>query len=195
MRLKSASRTPAHANLEIARSRRPRPPSRGRWTGVQAQLQVLARDCGHVKNCSQAWHLPVCGRRHAGVCGAGRGSSACSGFDALAARVAADLAANRAAADDALVELSSAEPAQAAAWLQEELSASNDVIERGKRSRQQVELFQPDGDGLRNFAMGHGGCFGRGDRPLGACRGAAGLKLEAPEQQRRFHQVTVTVTG
>ena len=90
---------------------------------------------------------------------------------------------------------SSAEPAQAAAWLQEELSASNDVIERGKRSRQQVELFQPDGDGLRNFAMGHGGCFGRGDRPLGACRGAAGLKLEAPEQQRRFHQVTVTVTG
>ena len=61
-----------------------------------------------------------------------------SGFDALAARVAADLAANRAAAADALVEPSSAEPAQAAAWLQEELSASNDVIERGKRSRQQV---------------------------------------------------------
>ena len=118
-----------------------------------------------------------------------------SGFNALAARVAADLAANRAAADDALVEPSSAEPAQAAAWLQEKPSASNDVIERGKRSRQQVELFQPDGDGLRNFAMGHGGCFGRGDRPLGACRGAAGLKLEAPEQQRRFHQVTVTVTG
>ena len=28
----------------------------------------------------------------------------------------------------------------------------------------------------------------RGDRRPGACRGAAGLKLEAREQQRRFHQ-------
>ena len=150
---------------------------------MQAQLQVLARDCGHVKTARKLGiSFPlVADATQASAAQVKEQVRARSGFDALAARVAADLAANRAAADDALVEPSSAEPAQAAAWLQEEPSASNDVIERGKRSRQQVELFQPDGDGLRNFAMGHGGCFGRGDRPLGACRGAAGLKLEAPE--------------
>ena len=48
------------------------------------------------------------------------------GFDELAALA---LQAVLPAADDALAEPSSAEPAQAAAWLQEELSARNDVID------------------------------------------------------------------
>ena len=75
------------------------------------------------------------------------------GFDALAARA---VQAVPPAANDHLAQPSDAEPAQAAAPPQEELSASSEALEReqrGGRLREQVQLFEPPVE-LREKATG-----------------------------------------